>query len=109
MRVLLGAALITCLVINATAVCCKRKEGFGCCGSGAGTCNVFCCNYGSCDNQCENSGAQDRLTFFNSIQGGKDIDMPTFTQYVKDARKLPASGVDPSKPRTISIPDAFKM
>jgi len=49
-----------------------------------------------------------RVAFFNQLAGGKDIPKETFMAYVKAARTLPGSGVDTSKPGTISFDDAFK-
>ncbi len=53
-----GFLMIVWIVVgaapDASAVCCKRKGNFGCCGNGP--CNIFCCNCDrGCNKQCEDT------------------------------------------------------
>lgn len=41
------AVMVVIILATSSAVCCKRKGNFGCCGNGP--CNIFCC---SCDDGC---------------------------------------------------------
>jgi hypothetical protein len=50
---------------------------------------------------------KDRAAFFKEVQGGKDIDLPTFTAYVRVARNLPGSGLDLNKQARITFDQAF--
>jgi hypothetical protein len=58
---------------------------------------------------CKDDLEKNRKEFFESINGGKDIDIDHMTTYIKAERTLPGSGVDTSKQGSISIKDAFKM
>jgi hypothetical protein len=52
---------------------------------------------------------KNRKEFFESIQGGSDINIEHVTDYIKKERTLPGSGVDTSKQGSISVKDAFFM
>jgi hypothetical protein len=52
--IVLLLAIVSSVVVEVSADCCKRKGDFGCCGNGP--CNIFCCNCdNSCNDQCENT------------------------------------------------------